>query len=99
MVGGDIDESYLCDSPGVYVLNTTSLSWSDGFTPGNEYAIPALLFNVTGGEGRSNSTGGSGWQGPNEASRLLQAYSSKLKRIGAMYGNSYSSRKSHLADH
>lgn len=64
-VGGYISESILCEIPAIYVLNTTSLTWATSYTPNTRYSIPTMLYSVTGGGGTSNSTGSSGWQGPN----------------------------------
>lgn len=65
VVGGYISEDYLCEQPGIYILNTTSLSWSTDYIPGTGYKTPELLANLVGGSGTSNSTGGSGWTSPN----------------------------------
>ena len=64
-IGGYIDESVLCEQPGIYVLNTTALEWSTTFTPDTKYNVPVMLQSLVGGTGSSNSTGGSGWQSPN----------------------------------
>lgn len=65
VVGGYISEDLLCEQPGVYLLNTTSLAWNTDYVPGTNYQTPELVRNITGGIGISNSTGGSGWSGPN----------------------------------
>lgn len=65
VIGGYISDDYLCEQPGVYLLNTTSLSWSTDFVPGTSYQTPEMLRSLIGGTGVSNSTGGSGWTGPN----------------------------------
>ena len=65
VVGGYISDEYLCEQPGVYLLNTTSLSWSTDYVPGTSYQTPQMLRSLIGGSGISNSTGGSGWTGPN----------------------------------
>jgi hypothetical protein len=65
VVGGYIREDLLCQQPGIYILNTTSLEWSTDFVPGSKYQTPELVRNITGGIGISDSTGGNGWSGPN----------------------------------
>lgn len=64
-IGGYIAEDILCEQPGIYLFNTTSLEWVTDFTPGRSFTTPLLLRNLTGGSGTSNSTGGNGWAGPN----------------------------------
>ena len=63
-IGGYIAEDILCEQPGIWVFNTTSLEWITDFTPGRNFTTPELLRGLTGGTGTSNSTGGNGWAGP-----------------------------------
>lgn len=64
-IGGYISDDYVCEQPGVYVLNTTSLEWQTEYTPGTSFQTPLMLQSLLGGSGTSNSTGGSGWTNPN----------------------------------
>lgn len=78
VIGGYISEDYLCEQPGVYILNTTSLAWSTDYVPGTKFQTPELVRNITGGVGISNSTGGNGWSGPNND------YTATVTREGAV---------------
>lgn len=64
-IGGYIAEDILCEQPGIYLFNTTSLEWMTDYIPGTSFTTPSLLTSLTGGIGTSNSTGGNGWAGPN----------------------------------
>lgn len=65
-IGGYISEDIMCEQPAIYLFNTTSLSWATDYVPNRQFTTPTLLRNLTGGQGSSNSTGGSGWQNPKE---------------------------------
>lgn len=66
VVGGWIREDVMCEQPGVFIFNTTSLEWATDYQAHTTYSTPLLLANLTGGSGSSNTSyGGSGWSGPN----------------------------------
>lgn len=60
VVGGYISSDLLCDSQSVYVLDTSTLSWSNRYTPGTLFQTPTLVEAINGGIGTGTSTSGSG---------------------------------------
>lgn len=68
----------MCEQPGIYVLNTTSLEWTTDYVPDQEYKTPELLKDLIGGQGSSNSTGGNGWQG------TIESYTATVTDNGAV---------------
>ncbi|KAH8886917.1 hypothetical protein GQ53DRAFT_750116 [Thozetella sp. PMI_491] len=80
LVGGYIDPNILCDSPGIYVFNASSLAWASRFTafdhrpdlePGNSvlagsygYQVPAPVVSVIGGGGGGGATATTPAAGP-----------------------------------
>lgn len=60
VIGGLVSKSLICDQPGIYVLNVSSLSWVNSFVPNSIYSTPSLVANITGGIGTGLSTSGSG---------------------------------------
>lgn len=80
VVGGYIDPSIPCDSPGIYVFNATSLRWQSGFTalspkpdlhPDNSilaasygYRVPEVVVSVIGGSPDGQATATTPAAGP-----------------------------------
>jgi cbb3-type cytochrome oxidase subunit 3 len=71
VIGGYVGTELSCDSPGIYVFNTTSLDWETEFTavsssseavssnlvqPGGVYQVPQVVVQVVGGGNNGGAT-------------------------------------------
>jgi len=64
VVGGYVGQDIPCDSPGMYVFNTSSLRWSDSFT--------SLSSGGGSGSGSGSSSGGDENEDENKKSSIVQ---------------------------
>ncbi|GAA5843313.1 hypothetical protein JCM9279_002058 [Rhodotorula babjevae] len=60
VVGGLTRDDVLCEQPGVFVLNTSSMTWASEYKANSIFSTPAIVANITGGIGTGYSTSGAG---------------------------------------
>ncbi|KPV73878.1 uncharacterized protein RHOBADRAFT_54469 [Rhodotorula graminis WP1] len=60
VVGGLTRDDVLCEQPGIFVLNTSSMTWASEYKANSIFSTPAIVANITGGIGTGYSTSGAG---------------------------------------
>ncbi|GAA5867629.1 hypothetical protein JCM3774_001536 [Rhodotorula dairenensis] len=60
VVGGVTTGDVICEQPGVFVLNVSSMAWQTSYRANTVFSTPELVANITGGIGTGFSSSGAG---------------------------------------
>ncbi|GAA5825864.1 hypothetical protein JCM11251_000031 [Rhodosporidiobolus azoricus] len=60
VVGGVTRDDVICEQPGVFVFNTSSLTWQSQYKAGTVFSTPELVADLVGGIGTGYSSSGAG---------------------------------------
>ncbi|GAA5891453.1 hypothetical protein JCM6882_004475 [Rhodosporidiobolus microsporus] len=60
VVGGLTRDDVICEQPGVFVLNTSSMTWQSQYKAGTTFSTPEIVAEIAGGIGTGYSSSGAG---------------------------------------